>query len=166
MGPLVPATKVARHAMISQILSNTPIRSQEELREALRKEGIIVTQATLSRDLLEIRATKIRNVSGENVYTLPEHNTSVSQASWNVEESPSYKLKRWCQELLVGADIAGNILVLLTPNGGASLLAGAIDSAVLENVLGCLAGDNIVIMICRSEITANKVRDYLLSMAK
>lgn len=78
-----------------------------------------------------VRATKIRNVSGENVYSLPETLSHIQQQTWNLEESPSYKLKRWAQELLVGADIAGNILVLSTPVGGANLLAGAIDRAVL-----------------------------------
>lgn len=166
MGVAIPATKAARHAMITQILSNKPIRSQEELREALKQEGIVATQATLSRDLLEMRATKIRNISGENVYSLPDVVQHIHQQSWSLEESPSYKLKRWCQELLVGGDIAGNILVLSTPVGGANLLAGAIDAAVLDDVLGCLAGDNTVIMICRSEVAANKVRDYLLKLAE
>ena len=166
MSSAIPVTKATRHSMITKILSNKPIRSQKELCEALREEGVVATQATLSRDLLEMRATKIRNISGENVYSMPEAVQHIHQQSWNLEESPSYKLKRWCQELLVGGDIAGNILVLSTPNGGANLLAGAIDAAVLDDVLGCLAGDNTVIMICRSEIVANKVRDYLLSLAE
>ena len=90
MAVIIPTTKAARQRMISQILTNKPIRSQEELREALKEEGIVATQATLSRDLLEMRATKIRNISGEHVYSLPEVGANVRQQTWSLEESPSY----------------------------------------------------------------------------
>lgn len=162
----IPATKAARQTKISDLLSQRPISSQKELCIALAEEGIIATQATVSRDLLEMRATKIRNVSGENIYVLPDAVASSATQKWNLEEAPSYKLTRWCQELLVGADVAGNILVLRTPLSGASLLASAIDSAVLENVLGCLAGDNTVILICKTESVSSKLRDYLLRLAE
>ena len=70
--PLVPGTKTARHASIVQILSRERIRSQAELRKALAQRGISTTQATLSRDLVELRATKIRAPGGELIYSMPE----------------------------------------------------------------------------------------------
>ena len=70
--PLAPATKTARHACIVQILSRERIRSQAQLRKALALRGISTTQATLSRDLVELRATKIRAPGGELIYSMPE----------------------------------------------------------------------------------------------
>ena len=70
--PLVPGTKTARHASIVQILSRERIRSQAQLRKALAQRGISTTQATLSRDLVELRATKIRAPGGELIYSMPE----------------------------------------------------------------------------------------------
>ena len=70
--PAAPATKAARHALIAQILTKERIRSQAELRGALAARGVSTTQATLSRDLVELRATKLRSAGGAQVYAIPE----------------------------------------------------------------------------------------------
>ena len=111
--PLVPGTKTARHASIVQILSRERIRSQAQLRKALAQRGISTTQATLSRDLVELRATKIRAPGGELIYSMPEagapgqvHADTLSEAEETDDSLRAHttpRLARWCAELLVTA---------------------------------------------------------------
>ena len=172
--PLAPATKTARHACIVQILSRERIRSQAQLRKALALRGISTTQATLSRDLVELRATKIRAPGGELIYSMPEAGApgQVHAAFTGTEETddslPAHttpRLARWCAELLVTAEWAGSQLVLRTPAGAAQLLAGAVDDAMMPGVLGCIAGDDTVLVITRSPQVAAEVAGHLLALA-
>ena len=120
--PLVPGTKTARHASIVQILSRERIRSQAQLRKALAQRGISTTQATLSRDLVELRATKIRAPGGELIYSMPEAGapgqvpTGALLETEETEDSlrahTTARLSRWCAELLVTAEWAGPQVVL------------------------------------------------------
>ncbi|WP_194949617.1 arginine repressor [Actinomyces trachealis] len=170
-GVAAPATKAARHALITQVLAKARIRSQAELRQALAERGMSTTQATLSRDLVELRATKVRSASGGQVYAVPEAGApgQVMAASANDEaslaEHVTARLARWCADLLVAAEWAGNQLILRTPAGAAQLLASAVDDAMLPGVLGCIAGDDTVLVITRSEETAAEVAGQLLALA-
>ena len=158
--PLTPGTKTARHASIIQILSRERIRSQAQLRKALAQRGISTTQATLSRDLVELRATKIRAPGGELIYSMPE-----AGAPGQVRAAFTPRLARWCAELLVTAEWAGPQVVLRTPAGAAQLLAGAVDDAMMPGVLGCIAGDDTVLVITRSGQVAADVAGHLLALA-
>ena len=112
--PVVPSTKTARHASIVQILSRERIRSQAQLRKALAQRGISTTQATLSRDLVELRATKIRAPGGELIYSMPEagapgqvHAGGFAGGEETDDSLPAHttpRLARWCAELLVTAE--------------------------------------------------------------
>ena len=173
--PLAPATKTARHACIVQILSRERIRSQAQLRKALALRGISTTQATLSRDLVELRATKIRAPGGELIYSMPEagapgqiHAGAFIGAEETEDSLPAHttpRLSRWCAELLVTAEWAGSQVVLRTPAGAAQLLAGAVDDAMMPGVLGCIAGDDTVLVITRSAQVAADVAGHLLALA-
>ena len=169
--PLAPATKTARHACIVQILSRERIRSQAQLRKALALRGISTTQATLSRDLVELRATKIRAPGGELIYSMPEAGVHAGGFAGGEETDDSLpahttpRLARWCAELLVTAEWAGSQLVLRTPAGAAQLLAGAVDDAMMPGVLGCIAGDDTVLVITRSPQVAAEVAGHLLALA-
>ena len=172
--PLVPGTKTARHASIVQILSRERIRSQAQLRKALAQRGISTTQATLSRDLVELRATKIRAPGGELIYSMPEAGVprQIHAGGVTTEETddslPAHttpRLTRWCAELLVTAEWAGPQVVLRTPAGAAQLLAGAVDDAMMPGVLGCIAGDDTVLVITRSGQVAADVAGHLLALA-
>ena len=173
--PLVPGTKTARHASIVQILSRERIRSQAQLRKALAQRGISTTQATLSRDLVELRATKIRAPGGELIYSMPEagapgqvHAGGFAGGEETDDSLPAHttpRLARWCAELLVTAEWAGSQLVLRTPAGAAQLLAGAVDDAMMPGVLGCIAGDDTVLVITRSPQVAAEVAGHLLALA-
>ena len=196
--PAAPATKAARHALIRQVLGHSQIRSQAELREALAQRGVSTTQATLSRDLVELRATKIRACDGALVYSVPEAGApgqlraaqAVAEGADENDLAPytTPRLTRWCADLLVTAEWSGGQLVLRTPAGAAQLLGGphdvgdaergdgggagaaellasAVDDAMLPGVLGCIAGDDTVLVISRSEETAARVATHLLALA-
>lgn len=154
----VPATKAARHARISALLAARSVRSQGDLGRLLAAEGLSVTQATLSRDLLELGATRTRDADGALVYALRE----------DLDGRPhgEPRLARLAQELLVGADASGHLVVLRTPPGGAHLLASAIDRSVLTEVIGTVAGDDTVLLICREDVPGRQVADHLLALAE
>ena len=150
LGPgSVPTTKAARHARIAQLVARHEIHSQAELAKALAEDGVSVTQATLSRDLIELRAEKVRGASGALVYAVPGEGGDRTVQS---AESPEYlaaRLARLCSEMLVSAEASANLVVLRTPPGAANYLASAIDHSVLPGVLGCIAGDDTILVIAR-----------------
>lgn len=144
----VPQTKAARHALITALLARRSIHSQAELADALAEEGVSVTQATLSRDLVELRAVKIRTATGALAYAVPAEGGDRTPALAD-SEALAARLGRLCAELLVGAEASGNLVVLRTPPGAAQFLASAIDHSVLPAVLGTIAGDDTVLVIAR-----------------
>jgi transcriptional regulator of arginine metabolism len=141
MSQTIPATKAARQALIARLIDAEAIRSQGELATRLEEEGLSVTQATLSRDLLDIGAIKVRDASGGLVYT--------TQASLEAMEDTGARLNRLCAELLHSADGSANLAVLRTPAGAAQFLASAIDGHDDPDVLGTVAGDDTVLVIAR-----------------
>ena len=167
-----PQTKAARHALIMRILAKERIRSQAELRDALAARGMSTTQATLSRDLVELRATKIRSAGGAQVYAIPEagapgqvHVGAPPPAGGSLADHTTTRLARWCADLLVTAEWAGQQLVLRPPAGAAQLLASAVDDAMLPGVLGCIAGDDTVLVITRTQDVTADVAAHLLALA-
>lgn len=142
------ATKTARHALIRRLVTSTAVPSQAALLDALSAEGVSVTQATLSRDLEELRAHKVRTADGGLHYAVPTEGTTALPASSGAEQLAA-RLGRLCAELLVRADASANLLVLRTPPGAAQFLASAIDESVIPPVLGTIAGDDTVLVIAR-----------------
>lgn len=157
----IPATKTARRGAIIDVLASQAITSQEQLRRELAAMGVDTTQATLSRDLLEMRATKVRNAAGVQVYSVPDADGSHTHEA----EASQARLVRWCQDLLVATDLAGNLLVLRTPVGAANLLGSAIDAVRMEGIAGTIAGDDTVLVICRTPPDADRVQSALLELA-
>ncbi|WIK65278.1 arginine repressor [Gleimia hominis] len=156
-----PDSKAGRHAIIEQILSTQAITSQSELREALQERGISAAQATLSRDLLEIRATKVRDADGRQVYAISKHE-EISGS----DTPTAAQLQKWASDLLVGGATAGNLIVLRTPAGAANLLGSALDYARHEPVLGLVAGDDTIIVVCTSAQAASEYCEQLLDWAE
>jgi transcriptional regulator of arginine metabolism len=145
----VPPTKAARHALITAVLVRQPVHSQSELADALAQEGVSVTQATLSRDLVELRAVKIRTAGGALAYAVPAEGGGRAPTHAADAEVLAARLTRLCAELLVTAEASGNLVVLRTPPGAAQFLASAIDHSVMPGVLGTIAGDDTVLVIAR-----------------
>jgi transcriptional regulator of arginine metabolism len=143
------ATRVARQARIVAILSSQQVHSQSELAAALADNGIDVTQATLSRDLEELGAVKLRGADGGvGVYLVPEDGSPVRGVSGGTE-----RLSRLLGELLVSTDSSANLAVLRTPPGAAHYLASAIDRAALPEVVGTVAGDDTILVIAREPMS-------------
>jgi transcriptional regulator of arginine metabolism len=145
----VPATKAARHACITRALATSSVHSQTELAAVLSAEGLTVTQATLSRDLVELRAVRIRAADGSLVYAVPQEGGDRSPQAAETAEQLAVRLARLCAELLVTAEASGDLVVLRTPPGAAQFLASAIDHSVFPGVMGTIAGDDTVLVIAR-----------------
>ncbi|MDI3315648.1 MAG: arginine repressor [Mycobacterium sp.] len=142
-------TRAGRQARIVAILSSASVHSQTELAALLADEGIEVTQATLSRDLEELGAVKLRGADGGvGVYVVPEDGSPVRGVPGGTA-----RLSRLLGELLVGSDASGNLAVLRTPPGAADYLASAIDRAALPYVVGTIAGDDTVFVAAREPMT-------------
>ena len=150
-------TRAGRQARIVAILSSASVSSQSELAALLADEGIEVTQATLSRDLEELGAVKLRGADGGvGVYIVPEDGSPVRGVSGGTS-----RLSRLLGELLVSSDASANLAILRTPPGGAHYLASAIDRAALPFVVGTIAGDDTVFVAAREPMTGIEVAEAI-----
>jgi transcriptional regulator of arginine metabolism len=140
-----PSTKTARHARIVTLIRSRSIRAQTELADLLAAEGVPVTQATLSRDLEELGAVKVRAADGPPAYMIPEDGHAALRPA---HDAPA-RLQRLLRELLTSADHSGNLVVLRTPPGAAQYLASALDRSGLPDVVGTIAGDDTIVVIAR-----------------
>jgi len=164
MTSTIPLTKGARQQKIVDLLGRRQVRSQAELSELLKEAGVQVTQATLSRDLVELDAVKVRIPSGQLVYAVPAeggdrtpvvHDTAASEA----------RLARLLGELLVSADASANLALLRTPPGAAQFLASAFDRSESDDVLGTVAGDDTVLVISRRPDGGHDLAARFLALA-
>ena len=161
--PVTPATKAARQARISSLLSARPVRSQAELGRLLADEGFEVTQATLSRDLEEMGAVKVRRSGAGTVYTVPAE--APGPALRALADPSDARISRLAAELLVSVEASANLVVLRTPPGGAQLLASAIDRGDLDDVIGTIAGDDTVLVVARDPAGGATLAERLRLMA-
>src|SRR5690242_501352 len=145
----IPPTKSARQQLEIDLLTSSEVRSQSELGELLAHNGVRVTQATLSRDLVELDAIKVRASSGALVYAVPAEGGDRRPTAPGESAAAAGRLARLCSELLVSADASANLVVLRTPPGAAQFLASAFDKAEFPEVLGTIAGDDTVLVIGR-----------------
>ena len=131
-------SKPQRHTTIRQLIQTHRVGSQEQLRELLETRGFDVAQATLSRDIRELRLIKVHDPEGGTHYTLPPE-------AWDTAPA----LTRLLPALYLGAEGTGNLLVVKTMVGGAQAVAEAIDWEEWPEVLGSLAGDDTILLILR-----------------
>jgi transcriptional regulator of arginine metabolism len=150
-----PVTKAARQALVATLITDTDVRSQGDLAALLGERGVQVTQATLSRDLEELGASKAH---GRYVVT--------SDGSPFPAADNRARLGRLAEELLLTAEPAGNLVVLRTPPGGAHLLASSLDRVALPEVAGTVAGDDTILLVCRDVADAGRVATNLLRLAE
>jgi transcriptional regulator of arginine metabolism len=155
-------TKAARHAKIITLLEQREVRSQSELAELLADDGVQVTQGTLSRDLVEIGALRVRSSGGHLVYAVPGEG---GDRTPHVGEFASFeaRLARLCAEILVSArGPQANLVVLRTPPGAAQYFASAVDRVGWESILGTIAGDDTILLITRSPSGGNDIARQFL----
>ncbi|WP_420837931.1 arginine repressor [Calorimonas adulescens] len=139
--------KIARHAKILDLIERKPIETQEELAEELKKEGIDVTQATVSRDIKELRLVKVLTENGHYRYAPLKQQ----------DEGIMNRLTTLLSESLVRVDYSGNIVVLKTLSGTAMAAAAAIDAINMNEIVGSLAGDDTIFLIIREGFLASEV---------
>ncbi len=163
-------TRRARHQRIADLLGKHKVRSQTGLAELLAEEGYSVTQATLSRDLDELGAVRIRDRDGALVYALRSEGGDGSPKVAREASVLEARLKRLLGELLVTAEGSANLVVLRTPPGAAQFLASAIDHAdnhgVTSGVMGTIAGDDTVLVICREPTGGAEMARQLIQAAE
>jgi transcriptional regulator of arginine metabolism len=132
--------KARRQAAILRIVRRQPVESQEQLRALLHADGVVITQATLSRDLREIGLAKVATPGGAARYVAPAAAAAVRSALAEVVPA-----------LLVSADGSGVLLVLRTTAGGAAAVAAAVDAEAWPEVLGTVAGSDTALVVARSQ---------------
>ena len=154
-------TRVGRQARIIDLVTHRVVRSQTELATLLAAEGIVVTQATLSRDLDELGAVKLRGVhGGAPIYVIPEDGSPVRAV-----EGGTVRLARLLAELLVSADASANLAVLRTPPGAAHFVASALDRAALTEVVGTIAGDDTILVVAREPLTGAQLAQRIMALS-
>lgn len=160
-----PLTKSARHAKIITLLERHQVRSQAELAELLAAEGVSVTQGTVSRDLLDLGALRVRGENGQLIYAVPGEGGDRSpvvgeQAAFNE------RLARMCAEIMVSAEASANLVVLRTPPGAAQYFASAIDRAAWRSILGTIAGDDTIMVIARDPQGGQAIAEEFVAMSE
>lgn len=148
--------KYNRHAKILDIIDNNDIETQEELAEKLKQQGMDVTQATVSRDIKELRLIKVMTAEGKYKYS----------AFAQSENQVSNRLITILTEAYVSSDYANNIVVVKTLSGMAQAAGSAIDSLKWTEILGTIAGDDTLIMVCRAEKIAEDIVNKFNKMIK
>lgn len=143
--------KIGRHAKIVDLIGKYDIETQEELADYLKKEGYRVTQATISRDIRELKLTKISTSDGRQKYALMQ----TSGAGMNE------KYLRILKDGFLSMDMAQNILIVKTVSGMAMAVAAALDAMHWSEVAGCIAGDDTIMCAIRSTEDTMKVMEKI-----
>ncbi len=143
--------KSSRHEKILEIINRQPIETQDELLEALSREGCKVTQATISRDIKDLRLVKTLGSDGRYRYTASQDNTVDIRSSFSHLLITS----------VLSIDRAQNIVVVKTLGGMANALCAALDSMGNHSIVGTLAGDDTIFIACRENDDASQLMAYL-----
>lgn len=132
--------KGLRHAKIKEIIEQHMVETQEDLAEALREEGIEVTQATVSRDIKELRLIKVLSGEGRYRYAFPPEQSMMFSQS---------RMERMFRDSVIGIDCSQNIIVLKTLPGTAQAVASTIDYAKWPEIIGTVAGDDNILAVVK-----------------
>ena len=147
--------KFKRQAAILDIITSNEIKTQEELSAHLRDRGYNATQATISRDIKELRLIKVASHSGGYQYSTPDQSSTATHMT---------RLKNIFRECVVKVDRAQNLVVLKTLVGMANAAAAAIDAMKMRDIVGTLAGDDNILVILRTNEDAEKFCEMVTGM--
>ncbi len=148
--------KSVRQVAILDIIEKQSIETQEELAEALRARGIQVTQATVSRDIKELRLLKVLSANGTYKYATAD----------KAENGMNDRFIRMLAESLLSVACSNNLVVVKTLSGSANMAAEALDSMHWPEILGSLAGDNTILLVARTNEDAPAVAERIRDMMK
>jgi transcriptional regulator of arginine metabolism len=149
-------TKNQRQHRITKLLESLPVTNQAQLVALLGDQGIEATQTTVSRDLDDLGAVKVRLPGGETAYALPE---------LPVHQIAPEDLRRVLGEWVVEVAHSGNLVVLRTPPGSAHVVGSALDRSGLEGVVGTVAGDDTVLVVVDEHLGGGAMADHLRDVA-
>jgi transcriptional regulator of arginine metabolism len=147
----VTDARARRQKLIAEFIRTHQVASQEEVTARLAQHGFAVTQATVSRDLEQLGAIKVKR-GGVAAYALPDQ---LGTSDWPIE-----RLRRLVVEWVQSADQAGNLIVLKTPPGSAHLVVWGVDQAFLPGVAGTVAGDDTIFVAVREADPAGRLADW------
>ena len=151
------ATKTQRQHRIAALLERYAVTSQVQLVDLLAADGVVATQATVSRDLDDLGAVKVRVSGGETVYAIPELPKD--------RLAPEDHLRRVLGDWVADVAHSGNIVILRTPPGSAHVVGSALDRAGFEEIIGTVAGDDTVIVVASERSGGAKVARRLSALA-
>ena len=150
-------TKVQRQQTIAKLIAMNPITSQPQLLDLLSADGISATQATVSRDLDDLGAVKVRVPGGDTVYAIPEYEPA--------RLAPHDHLRRVMGEWVAEVRSAGHLVVLRTPPGCAHVVGSALDRSNLPSILGTVAGDDTLLCVADEETGGPALASMLRELA-
>jgi len=150
-------SKAQRQHRITKLLEEQAVTNQGQLVDLLESHGVAATQATVSRDLDELGAIKVRVPGGETVYAIPELPMD--------RVAPEDHLRRVMGEWVADLGCSGNVVVLRTPPGSAHVVASALDRAGITDILGTVAGDDTLMVVAAEGIAASDLAGRLSDLA-
>lgn len=150
-------SKAQRQHRIARLVEQQAVTSQAQLVDLLSLDGIVATQATVSRDLEDLGAVKVRVRSGEPTYAIPELPTE--------QKAPHEHLRRVMGEWVVEVAVSHNLVLLRTPPGSAHVVASALDRSGLDGVLGTVAGDDTLLVVVAEEVPGQEMALRLRELA-
>ena len=153
----VKLSKTQRQHRIIGLIEQDAITSQQQLVELLSAAGVEATQATVSRDLEEIGAVKVRAAGGDSVYAIPELPKD--------RVAPEDHLRRVLGDWVVEVANSANLVVVRTPPGSAHVVASALDRASLNEIIGTVAGDDTILVVAAEEVGGARLAEQLSSLA-
>lgn len=159
-----PVSRAARLSAIEQTLAANIVTSQSQLSDLLASQGIAVTQATLSRDLDEMNATKVRTPDGTLAYAIDDQIPYDADSADSDARAQQYMTKV-LSGLVTSVAAARNLVVIHTSSGAAQYVGSVIDKHAIHHVLGTIAGDDTVLVICQDDETAQQRAQWLLGIA-
>ena len=151
------SSKVQRQQAIAKLIGKHSVTNQPQLVDLLAVDGIAATQATVSRDLEDLGAVKVRVPGGETVYAIPEYEPA--------RLAPEDQLRRVMGEWVAEVKRSGDLVVLRTPPGCAHVVASALDRSGLEGVLGTVAGDDTLLCVAEEELGGEALAARLRDLA-
>ena len=151
------SSKVQRQQAIAKLIGKHSVTNQPQLVDLLAVDGIAATQATVSRDLEDLGAVKVRVPGGETVYAIPEYEPA--------RLAPEDQLRRVRGEWVAEVKRSGDLVVLRTPPGCAHVVASALDRSGLEGVLGTVAGDDTLLCVAEEELGGEALAARLRDLA-
>lgn len=158
-------TRAARRHLILEFIRDSAVESQSDLVDLLARQGIEVTQATVSRDLDELGAVKTVGPDGRTLYAVPVEGGEGRLQADEAEDLHA-RLMRVAAETMVSVAHSGNLVVLRTPPGAAQYLASAFDHSHVPEVIGTIAGDDTILLVVGEQSSGQAVADRLEQLIK